>query len=205
MAIYNKFILPTLCDLVMRNKLLNPYRQRVVGSAEGRVLEIGAGSGLNLKFYDAGVSEVVALDPDPKLIAMAKRNAKEAARPIRFLEASAERIPLDPGSIDTVVMTWSLCTIPNAIDALREMKRVLKPQGRLLFIEHGLANDTNVRTWQNRLTPIWKRVAGGCHLNRPIGSLIEQGGFNIDRLETFYTPGLKSMEFQYEGSARPNR
>ncbi len=204
MGFYNRVILPKLCDLAMRDKHFGPYRQRVIGAAEGRVLEIGVGSGLNLNLYQSGVSEVLALEPDPKLIAMARNNAKDAPRPITFLEASAERLPLDDESVDTVVTTWTLCTIPDGIHALREARRVLKPSGKLLFAEHGLSPEENVQKWQNRITPLWKPFAGGCHLNRPIKSMIQTAGFAIDQLKTGYLPGLKCMGFMYEGSARRN-
>ena len=139
MAFYRDIILPRLCDLAMRNRRLLPYRQRVIGAAEGRVLEIGIGSGLNLPFYGASVREVVGLEPAPRLIAMARNPAGSSAMPVSFVEGSAEAIPLDAASFDTVVTTWTLCTIPNAVNAVTEMRRVLKPSGRLLFVEHGLA------------------------------------------------------------------
>jgi ubiquinone/menaquinone biosynthesis C-methylase UbiE len=203
MGFYRDIVLPKLCDLTMRRKDLLPYRARVIGAAEGRVLEIGAGSGLNLKLYGAGVAEVLALEPDPRLLTMAEKNAKEAPRPVVFMEASAEDIPLDGGSVDTVVTTWTLCTIPDSLRALQEMKRVLKHQGSLLFIEHGQSLEQPVRKWQNRVDPVWSRISGGCHLNRPIRSLIEQAGFRIERLEHEYLPGPKMMGFLYEGRALP--
>lgn len=203
MGVYNDVILPKLCDLAMRNERLRPYRERVIGAAEGRVLEIGSGSGLNLPFYGARVREILALEPSPNLLAMA-RNAPQSAMPVRFIEASAEAIPLDDGSVDTVVTTWTLCTIPGAAAALSEMRRVLKPGGKLLFVEHGRSPDRGVRWFQDGLTPVWRRISGGCHLNRPIRSMIEDGGFRIDRVETGYMQGPKPMTFMYEGSARSN-
>jgi len=202
MAFYSDIILPRLCDLAMRNKYLVPYRERAIGAAEGRVLEIGAGSGRNLPFYRSPAKEILALEPSPKLVAMA-REAADSGVPVRFLEASAETIPLDDGTIDSVVTTWTLCSIPQAASALGEMRRVLRPGGRLLFAEHGLAPSASVRWWQDRLTPAWQRISGGCHLNRPISSLIEGAGFRIERIETGYIPGPKPMTFMYEGSARP--
>ena len=203
MAFYSDIILPRLCDLAMRNKQLQPYRERVIGAAEGRVLEIGIGSGRNLPFYRSAVTELLALEPSPQLTAMA-RNAPHPGAPVNFIEASAEAIPLDDRSIDTVVTTWTLCSIPDAAMALTEMRRVLQPGGKLLFVEHGMAPDRNVRRWQDWLTPAWKRISGGCHLNRPISAIIEGAGFRIDRVETGYMPGPKAMTFMYEGSARPN-
>ncbi|HEX2712659.1 MAG TPA: class I SAM-dependent methyltransferase, partial [Candidatus Acidoferrales bacterium] len=187
MAFYSDVVLPRLCDLAMRNRHLVPYRKRVVGSAQGRVLEIGVGSGLNLSFYGAPVREILALEPAPRLIAMAQRSAR-ATVPVAFIEASAEAIPLDDETVDTVLTTWTLCTIPQASVALQEMRRVLKPSGRLVFVEHGLAPEESVQRWQDRLTPIWRRIAGGCHLNRPICAMIEDSGFSLERLETGYLP-----------------
>jgi ubiquinone/menaquinone biosynthesis C-methylase UbiE len=203
MGVYRNVILPRLCDLSMRNKRLRPYRERVIGAAEGRVLEIGAGSGLNLQLYRSGAREVLALEPDQNLLRMAERNAENAPRPVTFLAASAEHIPLDDGSVDTVVTTWTLCTVPDAVCALREARRVLKAAGRLVFVEHGLAPERNVQKWQNRLTPVWTKISGGCHLNRPIAQIIETAGFVIEGLESGYLPGPKFLAYLSEGSARP--
>lgn len=202
MAFYGDVVLPRLCDLAMRNRHLVPYRKRVVGWAQGRVLELGVGSGLNLPFYGAPVREILALEPAPRLIAMAQRSAR-ATVPVIFIEGSAEAIPVDDETVDTVVTTWTLCTISQAMVALQEMRRVLKPSGRLVFVEHGLAPEESVQRWQDRLTPLWRRISGGCHLNRPIRAMIEGSGFGLERLETGYMPGLKIMNFTYEGSARP--
>jgi ubiquinone/menaquinone biosynthesis C-methylase UbiE len=202
MGFYSETILPKLCDLAMRNKDLVPYRERVIGAAEGRVVEIGVGSGRNLPFYRGPVKQVLALEPAPNLIAMARR-AHLPNMPVDFIEGSAEAIPLDNHSVDTVVTTWTLCSIPQAATALAEMRRVLRPGGKLLFAEHGLAPDKNVRRWQDWLTPAWKRISGGCHLNRPIQLMIENAGFRVDRVETGYMPGPKPMTYMHEGSARP--
>src|SRR5690606_23203189 len=134
---------------------------------------IGIGSGLNLAFYPAAVREILGLEPSAQLVSMAKEAATASPSPVTFIEGSAESIPLDSNSIDTVVTTWTLCTIPQATTALDEMRRVLKPSGRLLFVEHGLAPDESVRKWQDRLTPAWRCLSGGCHLNRPIRRMIE--------------------------------
>ncbi len=204
MGFYRDIILPRLCDLSMRNSMLAPYRARVIGAAGGRVLEVGAGSGMNLPLYRERAQEVMALEPDPHLARMAARKTRDARRPVTFLEASAESIPLDDADVDTVVTTWTLCTIPDAPRALTEMRRVLKPGGQLLFVEHGLSPDTGVRKWQNRLDPLWSRITGGCHINRPVQSLIEGAGFRIDRLSLGYAPGPKPMTYFYEGSAKPD-
>ena len=176
MGFYNDVILPRLCDLAMRNEQLLPFRERVIGAAEGRVLEIGVGSGLNLPFYRSSVQQVLALEPAPRLVRMARGVSHQAKTPVSFLEASAEAIPLDRYCVDTIVTTWTMCSIPHAATALAEMRRVLRPGGKLLFVEHGQAPDARVRWWQDRLTPVWKCCSGGCHLNRPIRSMIEGAG-----------------------------
>jgi len=203
MGFYDDVILPRLCDLAMRNRRLLSYRKRIIGLAEGRVLEIGVGSGLNLPFYGAGAREIIAVEPSERLIALARRSTGTSSAPVTFVEGFAESIPIEDNSIDSVITTWTLCTIPRAGDALREMRRVLRPDGRLLFVEHGLAPDENVRKWQDRLTPAWRFVSGGCHLNRPIQTLIEAAGFRTERIETGYMPGPRPMSFMYEGIARP--
>lgn len=204
MGFYEERLLPHIVNLAMRNRHLRPYRERIISAAEGRVLEVGIGSGLNLPFYRPSVSEILGLDPSPRLMTMARQRASGASPPVTFIEGSAEAIPMDDASIDTVVMAWTLCSIPEAVRALGEMRRVLKPGGQLLFVEHGLAPDATVRKWQHRLTPIWKRIGGGCHLNRPIRSLIETAGFGIAQIETGYSEaGPKPMAFIYEGRARP--
>jgi len=201
---YEDHILPHLVNLTMRNRRLVPYRERVISAAEGRVLEIGVGSGFNLPLYPAPVCEIVGLEPAPRLLAMSRRLANRSSLPVKFIEGSAEAISLEDRSIDTVVTTWTLCTIPAVTQALREVGRVLRPDGQLLFIEHGAAPDDNVRKWQDRLTPAWKRIGGGCHLNRPIPTIVESAGFTITRLETGYMKGPKPMAFLYEGRAKPN-
>jgi ubiquinone/menaquinone biosynthesis C-methylase UbiE len=203
MSFYNDRILPHVINISMRNRELLPYRERVLSQAHGRVLEIGIGSGLNLPFYGSRVDEILGLEPAAGLVAMAQRSVGRSKVPATIIAGSAEAIPVDANSIDTVVTTWTLCSIPDAVGALREMRRVLKPSGQLLFVEHGLAPEENIQKWQNRLTPLWKKIGGGCHLNRPIRTLIESSGFGIDRLETGYMKGPKPMTFLYEGRANP--
>src|SRR3546814_279181 len=180
MGLYHDRVLPCLIHLSMRQQNLVPYRQRVIPAAEGRILEVGVGSGLNLPFYSDKATHVVALDPSPRLLGRARNEAGCAKRPVELLEGSAEAIPLQDRSVDTVVTTWTLCTIPAVFVALREMHRVLRPGGQLLFVEHGLAPAASVQRWQERLTPLWKRIGGGCHLNRGIAGLIEAAGFHIE-------------------------
>jgi ubiquinone/menaquinone biosynthesis C-methylase UbiE len=203
MSFYNDRVLPHLINLSMRNRELLPYRERVISQARGRVLEIGVGSGLNLPLYGSRVDEILGLDTAPRLIAMARDAAGCSKIPVTLIARSAEALPVEDASIDTVVTTWTLCSIPDAARALREMRRVLKTDGQLLFVEHGLAPEENVRKWQNRLTPLWKRIGGGCHLNRAIRTLIEAAGFGIVRLDTGYVKGPGPMTFFYEGSASP--
>jgi ubiquinone/menaquinone biosynthesis C-methylase UbiE len=203
MGLYQDHVLPLLIHLSMRQQNLAAYRARVLSAAQGRVLEIGIGSGLNLPYYSTTVEQVIGLDPSPKLLAMAREAARRTSLPLELIENSAETIPLYNRSIDTVVSSWTMCSIPDVQRALGEMRRVLKPEGRLLFVEHGRSPDPGVRRWQDRLTPVWRRVGGGCHLNRPIGELIEAAGFRIERIETGYMRGPKPMTFMYEGSARP--
>lgn len=201
MAFYHDHIVPHLVNLAMRNRLLKAYRERIVGIAEGRVLEIGIGSGLNLPFYTDRATGILGLEPHPRLLAMASQKLN---RRTRLIEGSAESIPLDDASIDTVVTTWTLCSVPDIARALAEMRRVLKVGGQLLFVEHGLAPEEKVRRWQHRLNPVWKRLAGGCHLDRPIAELVEDAGFRMKRLQTGYMQGPKPMTFMYEGVASPS-
>jgi ubiquinone/menaquinone biosynthesis C-methylase UbiE len=202
MGIYRDRILPWLIHSAMRQRRLAPYRSRVVPAARGRVLEIGIGSGLNLPFYTVGVTQIVGLDPSQRLLEMARGAGRRPSMALELVEGSAESIPIEDRSIDTVVSTWTLCSIPEARRALEDVRRVLKPGGRLLFVEHGRAPEPGVQWWQDHLTPAWKHLSGGCHLNRAISELIQNSGFRIERLDTGYMPGPKPMTFMYEGSAQ---
>jgi ubiquinone/menaquinone biosynthesis C-methylase UbiE len=201
MSFYRDRILPHLIQMSMNQAHFEPYRRRVTGAARGRVLEVGVGSGLNLPMYPAG-TQVVGLDPSAKLLSMARAAAADRSQSIELVEGTAESIPLPDHSVDTVVTTWTMCSIPDLATALAEVRRVLKADGRLLFAEHGLSKEANVVRWQNRLTPLWKRIGGGCHLNRPIDQLIRGGGFDIEQLQTGYMKGPKPMTFMFEGIAR---
>jgi ubiquinone/menaquinone biosynthesis C-methylase UbiE len=204
MEFYCRHVVPRLIELAMRQKELCPLRKRVLSAAEGRVLEIGAGSGsgLNLPFYPASIRSVIGLEPSPPLLHLAAQRSRTSSAPVALVQGSAETLPLDDRSVDTVVTTWTLCTIPDVARALAEIRRVLCPSGVLLFVEHGLAPEPNVRRWQARLDPLWSRLAGGCHLNRPIDKLIRDAGFQLDSLRTFRLPGPRTHTFMYEGSAR---
>lgn len=203
MTCYDRWIVPRLVHLAMRHPALARFRREVVGGAAGRVLEIGIGSGLNLPLYGGAVRSVTGLEPSPELLRMARTRARDIRLPIHLLEASAEALPLDSASFDTVVTTWTMCTIPDISAALGEIRRVLKPGGALLFVEHGRAPEPAVARWQNRLDPLWRRVAGGCHLNRKIDALIETGGFRIDTLANPRMRGPRTHTFLYLGRARP--
>ncbi|MCB4824863.1 class I SAM-dependent methyltransferase [Roseicella aerolata] len=202
MSIYDRLILPRLIALAMRHGELVPFRQRVGRAATGRVLELGIGSGLNLGFYGPDVTSVVGIDPSPALLRMAEDRSRGARFQVELVEAASERLPLDDRSVDTVVTTWTMCSVGDPIEALREARRALRPGGSLLFVEHGRAPDPGVRWWQDRLTPAWKRVAGGCHLNRPVDDLVRAAGFRLDNLRTGYLRGPRPLTFMYEGQAR---
>lgn len=204
MSFYDRHILPHVINLACGMKPIRYQRKKVVPQARGRVLEIGIGSGLNLPFYDPAKVEMLwGLEPADEIRRMAEKAAIASPFPVEFIGLPGETIPLDAGSVDTVVTTYTLCTIPDAVAALREMRRVLKPGGQLLFSEHGRAPDAAVRRWQDRLTPLWKRIGGGCHLNRDIPELLRQGGFALPWLETMYIPGPRAMSFTYWGAATP--
>lgn len=200
---YDRHVLPYLIDFACGIKPVRRQRRKVVPRAYGRVLEIGIGTGLNLEHYDkARVNKLIGLDPSLEMHRLARKRMARAGLDVELVTLSAEQIPFEPGSFDTVLVTYSLCTIPDPVAALREMRRVLKPGGLLVFCEHGRAPDASVRRWQDRLTPTWSKFAGGCHLNRDIPTLLAQGGFRCDDLETMYLPGPRPLTFNYWGTAR---
>jgi SAM-dependent methyltransferase len=205
MGFYGRRLLPVLTDLAMRNPMARAERARFVPLASGDVLEIGVGSGLNIPIYGPGVRRLFALDPSPELLRMARRQAAGARVPVTFMQQSAEAIELPDAAVDTVVTTWTLCTIPDPGQALREMRRVLRADGRLIFVEHGRAPDPTVVRWQDRLTPLWRRIAGGCHLNRAIDGLLEDAGFEITEVERGYSARPRVASYLYRGLARPRR
>ena len=204
MGLYARRVLPHIINLAMKNKDATRLREAWIPRARGEVLEIGIGSGLNLPFYSSEVERVFGVEPSLALQEMARRMVSAGRTKVEFLSQSAEDpLPLPDQSIDTIVMTWTLCSIPNASQALAQMRRVLKKQGRLLFIEHGHAPDPGVVAWQDRLTPIWRKIGGGCHLNRKIDELIASAGFQIAELKTYYLPGPRPMTYTYQGFADP--
>lgn len=204
MGFYRRQILPRLIDLAMRNEESARLRASWIPRARGEVLEVGIGSGLNLPFYSPEVQRVYGVEPSPELLRMARQRVAAGSVKVELLAQSVEEsLPLTTGSIDTVVITWALCSIPDARQALRQIKRVLKAAGRLIFVEHGRAPDVEVIAWQDRLTPLWKHVAGGCHLNRKIDKLIAAEGFEIVELRTCYLRGPRPMTYTYQGVAQP--
>jgi ubiquinone/menaquinone biosynthesis C-methylase UbiE len=203
MGFYQRWIVPRLINLAMRNRSLDGYRQRTIGAASGLVLEIGVGSGQNLALYGAAVDRVYAIDPSMELLHMARNRIAEARLPVSLIGASAEQLSFADAIFDTIIMTWTLCSIPNPVAALIEMRRVLKPDGNLVFAEHGLSPELRVARWQHRLTPCWKRIGGGCHLDRKMDDLIRSAGFRLHDIETGYMNGPKLMTFMYQGQATP--
>ncbi|MDH4022429.1 MAG: class I SAM-dependent methyltransferase [Gammaproteobacteria bacterium] len=202
MSFYEERILPHVIGLACSTRPVQKQRQKIVPLAKGRVLEIGFGSGLNLPFYDSGkVEKIWALEPSEGMRAKAKRQVDASALDIEFIDLPGEEIPLAADSADTVLVTYSLCTIPDVVLALEGMRRVLKPGGRLLFCEHGKAPDENILRWQNRLNPAWQKIAGGCQLNRDIPSLLATAGFRMESDERMYIPGLKILSYNYWGIA----
>ena len=202
MGFYARYVLPNLLDLAMRNKETARLRAAWIPQAKGQVLEIGIGSGLNVPFYSTQVEHVFGVDPSRELQEMAQKRAGRAVDVEFFTQSAEQDLPLPDGSIDTIVMTWTLCSIPKPAEALRSMRRLLRPDGQLLFIEHGRSRDPNVVVWQDRITPFWRRIAGGCHLNRKVDELISAAGFRFTRLDTFYTLGPRPMTFTYQGLAQ---
>jgi len=202
MSLYKKQILPNLVHFACSLKSVMRQREKIIPLARGRVLEVGLGTGLNLPFYDASkVNKVLGLDPAPEMIDRAKERARSVNFEVELIGLSGEEIPLETNSVDTVVVTYTLCTIVDVDRAIKEMARVLKPAGELIFCEHGAAPDVTVRWLQNCINPAWKRVGGGCHLNREIPELIEQGGFRIKDLKARYIPGWRPASFNYWGTA----
>jgi ubiquinone/menaquinone biosynthesis C-methylase UbiE len=185
----------------MRNRLLDHYRQRAIGVARGSVLEIGVGSGLNLRLYSRAVDRVCGIDLSLELLRLAGERTANAVVPVSLLRASAEHLPFADAVFDTVVITWTLCSIASPLAALMEMRRVLKPGGDLFFVEHGLSPEIRIARWQHWLTPCWKRIGGGCHLDRKVDDLIRAAGFRIEAMDTGYMKGPKPWTFMFQGSA----
>ena len=204
-SVYDRWILPKLLTCACSSPPMMKQRAKVVPKAEGRVLELGIGMGLNLAFYDPGrVTEVVGVDPSPELRAAAKAAPHDPGLRVRVEDGTAEALPFEAGDFDTVVCTFTLCSVCTPALALAEARRVLKPGGSLLFCEHGLAPDPSVAKWQRRIQPVWKAIAGGCHLTRPVAEAIRAAGFTLSQLDTMYVPNTPRIAGWNEwGAARP--
>lgn len=205
MGWYHRYVLPKLIESACGQKPMRELRSRYVPRAGGDILEIGIGSGHNLSHYGPQVTSVTGLDPAPELTGMARHRADRLSVPVEILQVSGEEIPADDARFDSVVCTWTLCSIPNVYAALREMLRVLKPGGRLYFIEHGLSPDAGVVKWQRRIEPLWKPIGGGCHLTRQADALIRDAGFHITELDAGYQPGPKFAAYMTHGVAERPR
>ncbi|HKR27090.1 MAG TPA: class I SAM-dependent methyltransferase [Acidobacteriaceae bacterium] len=203
MGLYSKYILPRIIDVAMRNPETTRLRAEWIPRACGNVLEVGIGSGLNLPFYSPAVSRIYGVDPSRELQQIARERGQIDPERIEFLTQTAEEpLPLADSSIDNAVITWTLCSIPEPAQALQQIRRVLRKEGHLIFIEHGYAPDRSVAKWQDALTPLWKRVGGGCHLNRRIVDILTASGFEIVDLKTHYLPGPRLMTYTYQGVAK---
>ena len=204
MSFYNKYILPKVLNCACASKPINYQRDKIVPLAEGVVLDIGIGSGLNIPFYNkTKIKQLYGLDPSKELLDIAKSVAKKENLEIEFLECGAESIPLPDKSIDNVLMTYTMCTITDVALSNSEIIRVLKDDGKLLFCEHGLAPDKNIAKWQKRINPLWSKIAGGCNLNRDIPNLISSSGFKISNMEEMYLPSTpKFAGYNYWGVAK---
>ena len=203
MSLYEKYVLPKFLNCACGSKPVSYQRKKVVPLAEGKVLEIGIGSGLNLPFYDkTKIDEIWGLDPSEELSVMAKQVANEESMEVRFISSGAEDIPLPDNYFDSVLVTYTMCTIPEVQRANQEIRRVLKDNGKMIFCEHGEAPDQNIRKWQNRINPLWGKLAGGCNINRKIPSLIQESGFDIIEMEEMYLPNtLRIAGYNYWGYA----
>jgi SAM-dependent methyltransferase len=204
MGLYSRHIAPWLVDCACGTKPIAYQRRKIIPQASGVVLEIGAGGGRNFALYDREkVARVIALEPDAAMVERGRTRVPEGL-PLEWLQRGAEAAGLAPGSVDTIVTTYTLCTIPDAVGALASLRVALKPEGRLLFCEHGLAPDADVTKWQRRIEPLWRPIAGGCHLTRDVDAMIEAAGWKIDTAERMYLPGTPRFAgYNVWGSARP--
>ena len=204
MGLYNKYVLPKVVDWTCKQKPNMRQRMKVIPLATGNVLEIGIGSGLNLPLYNNNnIKHLTAIDPSKEMWDKNLIDTETLPFEFAFTKAFAENIPEENDSFDTVVITYTLCTILDTNKALEEMRRVLKPNGKLIFCEHGKAPEKSIQKWQNMINPLWKRFGGGCNLNRDIPLIIEENGFKISKMETMYIPGWKIGSFNYWGTADP--
>lgn len=203
MGLYEDRVLPHIINVAMNNKRTREIRSRVCADLEGDVVEIGFGTGHNLPHLPETVTRLRAVEPSATSVRLAQQRIADAKVPVEIVGLDGQRLPLEDGSADAVLSTWTMCTIPDVNAALHEMARVLRPGGTLHFIEHGRAPDERVRRWQDRINPVQQRLFGGCNVNRDISSLIEGAGFTIKNLDTYYLEGPKSLGSMYEGTAQP--
>lgn len=202
MSFYHHHVFPRLLDFAMRSPVFREPRQRTLAPASGRILEIGFGTGVNLRHYPPGVNRIEAIDPDVDLDRWSAPRIAASRIDVDFHHLDAEHLPFAAGSFDTVVCTLTLCSIPDVGHALREINRVLKPGGRFLFLEHGLAPDPGVARWQRRLTPMQKKIGGGCHLDRPTSDLVAQAGLELGPVQNYYLKGVPRVAgYMTEGVA----
>jgi ubiquinone/menaquinone biosynthesis C-methylase UbiE len=202
MSWYEEKVLPRLINVACSSKPARKQREKIVPRASGDVLEIGFGSGLNLAHYDQDkVRRIWGLEPSEGMRRLAEKPIANSGLDVELIDLPGEEIPLEDNSVDTVLITFTLCTIPEVATALDGMRRVLKPGGQLLFSEHGKAPDANVVKWQDRMNPVWKKVSGGCNMNRDIPALLGAAGLEIQDDNRMYVPGLKSLSYMYWGAA----
>ena len=200
--IYDRYVCPHLINLAMQSKPFSRQRKKIIPEAKGRILEIGIGSGLNFKYYNqSNINEVFAVEPDGVLLRKARARAKEHNITLNIEQISAEKLPYENNTFDTIISTYTMCSISKLSSALLELRRVLKSDGKLLFSEHGMAPDKNIYLWQKRLNPIQKRIAGGCHLDVNIPKVINNAGFEMNSLNSMYIPGPKFLSYHFWGSA----
>ena len=205
MGLYSKYILPRAIHFACKQKPTTYQRRKIVPLAEGAVLELGIGSGLNLSHYEPDkVTSIVGIDPEPRVWDRRDMDESAFSFPVEFVQAYAEKLPFEANSFDSAVVTYTLCSIPEIETAFSELRRVLKPNGRLFFSEHGIAPDASVRRWQYGVEPVWSLFSGGCRLTRNIPKLIAEGGFYFETLEEMYIPGWKPGSYNYWGVARQN-
>jgi len=203
MSFYEDRVLPSMINIACGSKPTRKQREKIVPRAFGDVLEIGLGGGLNLPFYDRDkVRKVFGLEPSAGMRRSAASNIEASGLDVELIDLPGEDIPLDDNAVDSVLVTYTLCTIPDAVTALQGMRRVLKPNGRLFFCEHGKAPDDDVHKWQNRLNAGWRFFAGGCNMNRDIPTLLQDGGFEIEDDNRMYIPGIRALSYNFWGAAR---
>ena len=200
--LYEKYVLPKLIEAACSQPPMTALRKQYVGLAEGEVLELGIGTGLNLPHYGEAVRSITGVDPAAELTSKAQERAQQIEPKVEVLGLSGEDLPLDNNQFDTIVCTWTMCSIPNPYRAVEEMRRVLKPGGKVIFVEHGRSDEPHIAKWQRRIEPMWKVIGGGCHLTRRMDDLLEQGGFRITRKRSGYEPGPKVAAFMLHGLAQ---